>query len=388
MNKKLRILWSSNAPWATSGYSQQMAELLPRMRDEGYPLAICDFFGLQGGKFILDGILHYPIVNHVYGSDALFLHGKDFNADVVLTLQDIWVLNPEDLQKVPKWIPYLPIDHDPAPRIVLDRLRFAYKAITYSKFGQNELLKNGIFSTYIPHTVNTKIFKAQDKKERKRASGLPEDCYLVGMVAANKDNPPRKSFQEVMDAFIMFLKDEPKSLLYIHSNPKFPGGFDFEAYAQFLGIRNKLLFPDSYHMTFNTPKENMPNIYSTFDVFIAPSTSEGFGVPIIEAQACEVPVITSRWTSMTELIRDDDTGYLVDISQKRFTGMGSYMAIPSIQSIYECMVKIYKKNRIEMGKNARKFVVENYDTDMVFDTYWKPYLENLENDIYPTVAKE
>lgn len=373
--------------WSMSGYGQQAADLLPLMRDEGYPLAICNFFGLQGGKIEWEGITQYPIINHVYGSDALIHHANDFKADVVFTLQDVWVLNPEDLSRVPHFIPITPIDHDPAPPAVLDKLHYAWRVISYSKFGQKELLRNGIFSTYIPHTVDTKIFKPIDKKTRKRESGLPEDCFLVGMVAANKDNPPRKSFQEVMDAFVMFLKVEPKALLYIHSNPKFPGGFDFEQYAQFLGIREKLYFPDAYAMNFNLKKEHMANVYNTFDVLVAPSTSEGFGVPIIEAQSCGIPVITHRWTSMTELVKEDETGFLVETSQKRWSTMGSYMAVPSIQSIYEQLVKAHKRNGIEMGKKGREFIKENYDLETVFTTYWKPYLENIEDTLYP-VEKE
>ena len=386
--KKLRVFFSSNAMWATSGYSQQIADLLPRIRDEGYPIAICNFFGQQGGKFMLDGIMQYPIINHVYGSDALIHHANDFKADVVFTLQDIWVLNPEDLSKVKHFIPVVPVDHDPVPAVILDRLRYAYRVITYSQFGHKQLLDHGVFSTYIPHMVDTKIFKPEDKQARKKSVGLPLDSYVVGMVAANKENPPRKSFQEVMDAFVMFLKVEPKALLYIHSNPKFPGGFDFEEYAKFLNIREKLLFPDSYQANFNTPKEAMANIYTTFDVLLAPSISEGFGVPIVEAQACGIPTITHRWTSMTELVQEDVTGYLVETSQKRWSGMGSYMAVPSIQSIYDCLVKAHARNGIEMGKKAREFVKANYDSDMVFEKYWKPYLTDLENEFYPVVAKE
>src|SRR5690349_2140355 len=116
--KQLRILWNSNAFWSTSGYANQSAEILPKIRDLGYPLAASNFFGQAGGKMMIDGILQYPIVRHTYGSDAMVLHGKDFQADVVFSLQDVWILHPGDLQQINRWIPWLPVDHDPIPEIV------------------------------------------------------------------------------------------------------------------------------------------------------------------------------------------------------------------------------------------------------------------------------
>ncbi len=386
--KQLRILINSNAQWAPSGYSNQIAELLPLVRDEGYPLAITNFFGLEGGKIMLDGILQYPKINHVYGSDALIHHARDFQADVAFTLQDIWVLNPTDLEQVKNFIPIVPIDHDPVPQVILDRLKYAYRIVTYSKFGQKELQKKGLHSTYIPHTVNTEIFKPMDKKARKRTAGLPEDAFVVGMVAANKDNPPRKSFQEVMDAFKLFLEKEPKAYLYIHTNPDFPGGFPLREYAGFIGIQERVLFPDAYQMSFNIGKPEMALIYNTFDMLLMPSVSEGFGVPAIEAQACGVPVIVNNFTAMPELVVAGKTGEVCDLikgpSGKRFSHLQSYIGIPDTLSLFECMMRIYDGNMIGMGRNARKWIVENYDTKTVFETKWKPFLEKLEKEIYKT----
>ena len=386
--KNLRIFFNSNAPWSSSGYGQQMAELLPLFVRDGYPVAECDYFGLQGGVIQNNGVTHYPIINHIYGSDALIHHANDFKADVVFTLQDIWVLNPQDLDQVKRFIPIVPIDHDPVPRGILQNLHYAYKIITYSRFGQKQLQDNGLFSTYIPHTVDTKIFKPVDKKQRKKESGLPEDCYLVGMVGANKDNPPRKSFQEAMDAFKMFLQEEPKAMLYIHSNPEFPGGFPFHQYAEFLGIKDRVIYPQSYQMYFKTTKEHMANIYNTFDVYLHPSASEGFGVPIIEAQACGIPAVVTDFTSMSELIIPEDTGYHIAVGSKRFTGQGSYWGIPSIQSIYDSLVKVHKRNGAEMGKKAREFIVKNFDTETVWKERWTPYLQDLENELYPVETEK
>ena len=179
---------------------------------------------MEGAILDINGVTYYPKYNHVYGSDALVTHAKDFRADVTFTLQDIWVLHPQDLQGANRWIPIVPVDHEPIPDQILERLKLAYRVVTYSEFGKKELQKHGIHSTYIQHTVDTTIYKPMDKKARKKEAGIGEDVFLVGMVSANKDNPPRKSFQEVMDAFALFYKQVPNAYLYIHTNPDFPGG--------------------------------------------------------------------------------------------------------------------------------------------------------------------
>ena len=380
--KKLRIFFNSNSPWSTSGYGSQMAELLPLIRDEGYPLAICNFFGQEGGKFMLDGILQYPKINHVYGSDALVLHAKDFKADVVFTLQDIWVLHPNDLQQTKRFIPIVPIDHDPIPNAVFEKLRFAYRIVAISQFGQKQLQKKGLSSTYIQHTVNTDIFKPLDKIQRRKEVNMPSDMFLCGMVAANKDNPPRKSFQEALDAFKMFLEKVPNAMFYAHTNPDFPGGFPVKEYARFIGIENKILFPDNYQMNSNTSKAEMALIYNNFDVLLSPSISEGFGIPIIEAQSCGVSVIVNNFTSMPELVRPGITGEVCDILAKRFSGMGSYVGVPDTKSIFDKLMKIYNADRENMRQEARKWILANYDTKTIYQQKWSPFLKKLEQEIY------
>jgi len=47
----------------------------------------------------------------------------------------------------------------------------------------------------------------------------------------------------------------------------------------------------------------MVDIYNALDVLVNPAMSEGFGVPIVEAQACGTPVIGCDNSSMPELIK-------------------------------------------------------------------------------------
>ena len=49
------------------------------------------------------------------------------------------------------------------------------------------------------------------------------------------------------------------------------------------------------------PDEALPGLYSGADLFVFPSTYEGFGIPLLEAMHCEVPILASNVTSLPEV---------------------------------------------------------------------------------------
>ena len=379
---KLRILLNSNCIWASSGYATQAEMITARLRDAGYPIAIVNFFGMEGGIFEINGIRQYPKMGDAWGSDAMIHHGNDWKADVTFTLQDIWTLDMRNMSFVKRWIPILPIDHDPPQPNVMEKLGLPYRIVTYSKFGHERLKQQGYYSTYIPHAVDTKILKPMNKQvELRKKYGMPQDTFLFGMVAANKDNPPRKSFQEVLDAFSEFKKKYPKSAIYFHTFLDQQGGFPVKLYAKGLGLDKDIYHLPPYDQMFHCGRVQMAELYNCMDCLLSPSTNEGFGVPIIEAQSCGVPAIVTNFTAMPELIIPKKTGWLVDVASKRFDGLQSYVGIPSVTSLYNRMIDAYKMDKEKIAVECRKQALE-YDIDLIFNTYWKPYLELLEREIY------
>lgn len=376
----MRLLFSTNAPFAPSGYGNQMLDLMPHIKQE-HEVAISCFYGLEGGIVKLNDVVMYPKVGHPFGSEAMLFHSRDFSADYVFTLQDIWVLDPKHLKELNRWIAWVPIDHKPAPKQIVDRLKLAHRIITYSKFGQKMLENEGVASTYIPHTVNCEIFTPKDKKAMRKKMGVPDDIYLFGMVGANKDNPPRKSFQEAMDAFKRFHDKHPKSGLYIHTLFQQKGGFPIRDYAKYLGIEQAMYRMDDYQLMFKTDKARMAEIYGAFDCLLQPSTHEGFGVPIIEAQACGVPVIVTDFTAMPELIVEGKTGEKVDIIHERFTPIQSYIGIPSTDDLYKKMLKVFKGDAKKYRRDCRKNAFKKYDIKHVYKTHWQPFLAKLQEEM-------
>jgi len=58
---------------------------------------------------------------------------------------------------------------------------------------------------------------------------------------------------------------------------------------------------DSIVFTGYVPSEDLPALYSLAEMFVYPSMYEGFGLPVIEAMACGVPVITGRTAALAEV---------------------------------------------------------------------------------------
>ena len=113
---KLRILFNSNSPFSMSGYGQQMSEIAPNLRDMGHEIGQVCFYGLEGGTIVLDGITMFPRLISVWGEDSVIEHSKIFHPDITITLQDIWTTNPEALKRFTRFIPIIPVDHEPLTR--------------------------------------------------------------------------------------------------------------------------------------------------------------------------------------------------------------------------------------------------------------------------------
>ena len=66
------------------------------------------------------------------------------------------------------------------------------------------------------------------------------------------------------------------------------------------------------------PDEDMPSYYSLSDIFVLPSLLEGFGLPLVEAMACEKPVVATTVGSIPEVV--GDAGLLVPAMDSQALG--------------------------------------------------------------------
>jgi glycosyltransferase involved in cell wall biosynthesis len=78
------------------------------------------------------------------------------------------------------------------------------------------------------------------------------------------------------------------------------------ALAYELGLVNRVRFLG------NVPRQQLPTFYASVDLLVATShASETFGIGPVEAQACGLPVVATRFGGFPEVVADGQTGLLV-----------------------------------------------------------------------------
>jgi UDP-glucose:(heptosyl)LPS alpha-1,3-glucosyltransferase len=59
------------------------------------------------------------------------------------------------------------------------------------------------------------------------------------------------------------------------------------------------------------PRPDVIDFYAAADVYVSPSREDSFGLPVAEAMACGIPVITSVFAGVSDLIRDEAEGFVL-----------------------------------------------------------------------------
>ena len=63
---------------------------------------------------------------------------------------------------------------------------------------------------------------------------------------------------------------------------------------------------------FESSREDVLDFYAAADIYVSPSREDSFGLPVLEAMACGLPVITSSFAGVADLIRSGENGFTLD----------------------------------------------------------------------------
>jgi starch synthase len=231
--------------------------------------------------------------------------------------------------------------------------------------------------SFIPHSPDDpKIRAVRD------SLGISPDQIMILTVGGDAAS---KGAQEVMMALALIDTKAPdwKYVCKVWPQPRTikQNIADLEMAAQ-LGIEKNVTYAT------NTISRNfMPYLIGACDIYAAPSRLEGFGMPQVEAGACEKPVIGIRAMGMLDTLVHEETAFLADISQRivvdRVT-LGDESGFEKRRSVifkeprtvdyradvhdigkYLMILMTDAALREKMGKAARARVVKNYDYRVV-----------------------
>ena len=380
----------SNSPTSPSGYGRQVAQLVEKMKRHGMNVAVSCNFGQQGEfgeyKTPFGKVTLYPQSYTGYSQDMIAPNFEHFTKGskrpkMLLTLFDTWILNGyPQLEKldIHSWTP---VDHTFLAQGVLEWVRRDnVKPIAMSPDGKLQMHQVGIDAPYIPHTIDPKIYKPGQKidgKSGREFLGVDDDAYVFGMVSANKANKyiHRKAFAEAILAFGLHVRDNPKSILYLHTEwSNVVGGFDLNRLLKVCGVpAENVRFPDNLRFRYGFSDKEMAALYDGIDCLLAPSYGEGFMVPLIEAASVGCQIITVNYTAPKDLVSED----AVKIDGQPFWDeiLGTWFMIPSVNQMKEAMKHMITRE----GKSKKNLeFAKQFNIETVWMHKWLPYIkENL-----------
>ena len=183
------------------------------------------------------------------------------------------------------------------PRIV----RKSRKIITVSHFEKTRIadffgikgdlrltaVYNGVGEHFKPVTNRAELTRVKEKYN------LPEHFFFF---LGNTD--PKKNTKGTLKAYADFVKQTNSKMQLLMLD------YDQNELKKILSEIGAPELIGRIHLTGYVVNTDLPAIYSQCGVFLYPSLRESFGIPILEAMGCGVPVITSNTSSMPEIAGD------------------------------------------------------------------------------------
>ena len=180
-------------------------------------------------------------------------------------------------------------------RLVLRGFR---KVVAVSDAIEASLRRSGLSARKLV-TIANGIDEAPFRLDPPRRLDLPKDKLIVGVVGRLI---PVKGHRYLLQAARELVLDFPNLLfLFVGDGPERQGLCEM---VSAFGLEDNVLFAGK--------QRDMPAVYASIDLLALPSLSEGMPMTVIEGMAARRPVVASRVGDIPKLIRDGETGLLVE----------------------------------------------------------------------------
>lgn len=236
-------------------------------------------------------------------------------------------------------------------------------------------------------------FQPMDREAIKKSVGL-ENFKIIGTVMRNQR---RKLFPDLFGAFRAFLDEYKRDDILLYCHTSYPDmGWDIPKLLLQYGLASKVLFtyvckecghvhPNFFNdVVVHCPRcknisAGMANvqtgvdnqvlaaIINMFDVYVQWANSEGFGMPLVEAAACGVPVIAVDYSAMSDAVRQVGGVPIEPIALSMELETGCFRAVPDNDKLIERLNIFFNRltdeTRNEMRHKTRQAYLGYYSWD-------------------------
>lgn len=198
--------------------------------------------------------------------------------------------------------------------------------------------------------VERSRFEVADRSAARAALGLPHDAFVVGSVGRLV---AVKNYSMLLQAFADLKRDDAWLVLAGDG----PERETLRRLGEQLGLGARLLLLGH--------RNDVPTVMASLDAFVLASLSEGMSNTLLEAMATGLAVVATKVGGNAEILRDEVDGRLVpsDDAAALASALRALAEFPGM--------------RLEMGRNGRARVAEEFSVEAMVRRYSDYYLENF-----------
>ena len=416
------LLCSIVFPWVFGPYSAQLSMIGKALLEEGhtvywfgasYNLKADRTYTLEQALDVVEGIAHPSEEREPFAKSLIYLgnskgggskwyvsdvnrHVRKYKIDALMSLCDVDRLR-ADGEFIAKtsiaWYPNHFVDLGLDTEKLSSYSHIASLAPSDAMMIQNTLPKKKV--VWVPHAMQIpkKILNA-DKYALRKKFGVPKGKFVVLVNCGNYDTINRKSLDTSVFAFKELLKTHPNAFLYLRALSvydiqkfEYPSSNSPMAELNIQMLLSLARLPEGsfiWNPRMDTYRRVL-EMTKMADVLLHPSKAEGFGMPILEAQAIGVPVITTAFGAMKDYTLN---GYSVEPAQPHFMVKG-ICAYPNMTGVVEALRRVAdgeipaenRTNTMEwISKEMSEEAVTQKLVGMLKSNYYKRLGDGNEND--------
>lgn len=250
------------------------------------------------------------------------------------------------------------VDNREPPWLARLKYRLYHRVITISRGIADVLVKEGVKPDRIvcvPSAVDTSQYHPlrRDLAWFREEFSLPADAFTIGMAA---QFIPRKGHQTLLAAVPAVVARHPNARVLLFGQGPLKEALERQ-------IKNSPLL--SRHVVIAGFRKDLDRVLPNLEVLAHPASMEGLGVALLQAAACEVPIVAGRAGGIPEIVHPGINGELIEPGDEKALG----------QHLADLLADELKRRRY--GRAGRVLVERQYSVSAMVDGNLQVYREVL-----------